>query len=421
VRVLIFTFGTRGDIEPFAALAARLADAGHTAVLAAPEPYRATVSDPVQFEPMATEMDAVMRAGMTRLNGPAHALTLARRMMAAMRVSLQEQWDIARRVQPTVIVGHPKALGGLHVAEKLSVPFVASLPLPFLTPTRAFPIPFVGRPLPAPLNRLTYQFNRFTAVAYGGMINTFRRDTLALRRMSRFSTYVTTRDGAAVPVMYPFSRHVVPVPADYPASAHVTGYWFGEATPAWEPPPALVEFLDGPRPVIYLGFGSMGFGGKAQERGRLVQEAVARAGVRAVVSTGWGALEIEAGEHIHPVADVPHEWLFPRVDAVVHHGGSGTTAAGLRAGRPTLVCPVLGDQPFWGRRVHELGVGPRPLPLRAATPDTLSERIADLVSNAAYAEAATALAARIAQEDGPGEAIRALEHIELTAGAPRAR
>lgn len=421
MRVLIFTFGTRGDIEPFAALAARLADAGHTAVLAAPEPYRATVSDPVQFEPMATEMDAVMRAGMTRLNGPAHALTLARRMMAAMRVSLQEQWDIARRGEPTVVIGHPKALGGLHVAEKLSVPFVASLPLPFLTATRAFPIPFVGRPLPASLNRLTYQFNRFTAVAYGGMINTFRRDTLGLRRMSRFSTYVTTRDGSAVPVLYPFSRHVVPVPPDYPASAHVTGYWFGEATPAWEPPRALVEFLDGPRPVIYLGFGSMGFGGKAQERGRLVQEAVARAGVRAVVSTGWGALEIEAGEHIHPVADVPHEWLFPRVDAVVHHGGSGTTAAGLRAGRPTLVCPVLGDQPFWGRRVHELDVGPRPLPLRAATPDTLSERIADLISDAAYAEAATALAARIAHEDGPGAAIRALEHIELTAGAPRAR
>ena len=185
MRVLIFTFGTRGDVEPFAALAQRLTAAGHTAVLAAPEPYRATVAADVGFEPMATEMDRVMRAGMTRLLGPAHALTLAREMAQGMRVSLREQWQIAQRVQPTVIVGHPKALGGLHVAERLGVPFVASLPLPFLTPTSAFPIPFMTRQLPGSLNRITYDFNRFTALAYGGMINKFRRATLGLPRMSR--------------------------------------------------------------------------------------------------------------------------------------------------------------------------------------------------------------------------------------------
>jgi sterol 3beta-glucosyltransferase len=415
MRVLIFTFGTRGDIAPFAALADRLAQAGHTAVLAAPEPYRGAVSG-AGFEPMATEMDRVMRAGMTRLSGPTQALTLAREMSQAMRVSLREQWDIAERVGPTVVIAHPKALGGLHIAERLGVPFVASLPLPFLTPTSAFPIPFVGRPLARPLNRITYQFNRFTAVAYGGMVNTFRRDTLGLPRMSRFTDYLRTREGAAVPVLYPFSRHVVPVPADYPAFAHVTGYWFGE-TLTWEPPRDLIDFLNGERPVIYVGFGSMGFGSKAEDRGRLIHDAHRRAGVRAVVSTGWGALAIEPSERIHPVDDVSHEWLLPRVDAVVHHGGSGTTAAGLRAGKPTLICPVLGDQPFWGRRVHELGLGPRPLPLRRATPQALSERITDLLSNPGYAARAGEISARIAIEDGPGEAIRALENIELRAGA----
>ena len=421
MRVLILTFGTRGDVDPFAALAQRLTAAGHTAVLAAPEPYRATVAADVGFEPMATEMDRVMRAGMTRLRGPAHALTLARQMAQGMRESLQEQWRIAQQVQPTVIVGHPKALGGLHVAERLGVPFVASLPLPFLTPTSAFPVPFVSRQLPGSLNRMSYHFNRFTAVAYGGMINKFRRGTLGLPRMSRRTDYLTTRAGTAVPVLYPFSRHVVPVPSDYPSSAHVTGYWFGESPRAWEPPRELVEFLGGGRPVIFLGFGSMGFGGRAADRSRLVREALNEVGARAVVSTGWGALAIEPSEHVYPVDEVPHEWLFPRVDAVVHHGGSGTTAAGLRAGKPTLVCPVLGDQPFWGRRVHELGVGPRPLPLRRATSQALAASIIDLVSNAGYATAAGTLSAQLASEDGPADALRALEQIEVRAGLRHGR
>ncbi|MDF2562820.1 MAG: hypothetical protein K0R99_4266 [Microbacterium sp.] len=416
MRALILTFGTRGDIQPYAALAEQLTKSGHEAVLAAPDSYRATVAADVRFRPMATAMDQVMRDGMTRLRGPAHALTLARRMYGAMRTSLREQWEIAQEVQPGVVVAHPKALGGLHVAERLGVPFVASLPLPFLTPTSAFPIPFMTRQLPASLNRATYDVNRFTAIAYGGMINRFRRDTLGLPRMSRFSDYLVTRAGDEVEVLYPFSRHVVPVPADYPASAHVTGYWLRDTAPEWDPPRDLLDFLNGAKPVVYLGFGSMGFGARAQERGRLVQEALREAGVRAVVSTGWGSLAIAPSEHVHPVDDVPHDWLFPRVDAVIHHGGSGTTAAGLRAGRPTLVCPVLGDQPFWGGRVHALGVGPRPLPLRQATPHALTERIVDLVSNRAYRPAAAELGARISAEDGLGNATRALEELTQRAG-----
>jgi hypothetical protein len=187
--------------------------------------------------------------------------------------------------------------------------------------------------------------------------------------------------------------------------AHVTGYWFGESTRTWAPPGDLLEFLDRGHPTIYLGFGSMGFGGKAEGRGRLVAAALSAAGVRAVVSTGWGALAIEPSEHIFPVDEVPHNWLFPRVDAVVHHGGSGTTAAGLRAGKPALICPVLGDQPFWGNRVQALGAGPQPVPLRRATPETLGKRIVDLVTNPAYATAAATVSAQIASEDEPTNAL----------------
>lgn len=413
MKVLIFTFGTRGDIEPFAALAERIAREGHTAVLAAPEAYRSAVSEPAGFLPMATGMDEVMRAGMTSMSGPSQALGLARRMTAAMRTSLDEQWDAAQQVEPTVIVSHPKALGGLHVAERLGIPMVASLPLPFLTPTEAFPIPFVAGSFPRRWNRASYQFNRFSAIAYGGMVNRFRREKLGLPRMSRVSDYLHAADGSPVPVLYPFSRHVVPTPADYPASAHVTGYWFRD-DPVPEPAPSseLQEFLAAGEPPIYVGFGSMGFGRGAETRGRMVMEAVHEAGVRAVVSTGWGALHAESTADVMVVDELPHRWLFPRVAAVVHHGGSGTTAAGLRAGRPTLVCPVLGDQPFWGRRVHELGAGPEPLPLRRATPAALADRMRRLVSDPGYADSASRIGTAIGQEDGTGRALEALLALE---------
>jgi sterol 3beta-glucosyltransferase len=411
MRALILTFGTRGDIDPFAALAERLVARGHDAVLAAPEAYRNTVQAPVGFFPMATEMDEIMRAGMADLSGPSQALRMARRMSAAMRLSLKQQWAAAEHVDPTIIVAHPKALGGLHIAQRLGVPMVASLPLPFLTPTGAFPIPFLARRLPAPVSRFSYQFNRFTAVAYGGMINTFRKETLSLPRMSRFSDFLHTPSGERVPVLYPFSRHVVPVPQDYPTSAHVTGYWFRQEGTPWSPPADLVDFLAAGEPAIYVGFGSMGFGRDAERRGRVVMDALADAGVRAVVSTGWGALRAQPTSEVMVVDEVPHSWLFPRVAAVIHHGGSGTTAAGLRAGKPTLICPVLGDQPFWGQRVHQLGAGPLPLRLRDATSTTLANRIRELVNDSRFTVKARTIGEAIRAEDGTGRALDVLEKI----------
>src|SRR5699024_8900800 len=188
-------------------------------------------------------------------------------------------------------------------------------------------------------------------------------------------------DGSRLPVLYGFSEHVVPVPSDYPDTAHVTGYWHRSGS-EWTPPNEVEEFLDSDEPTVYIGFGSMGFGKHAAARGRLIADAVERAGVRAVVAAGWGGLSLqEASPRILTLDEAPHEHLFPRVDAVVHHGGAGTTAAGLRAGRPTLVCPVLGDQAFWGQRVASLGAGPDAVPLRKLTVPTLAARLRDLVSD----------------------------------------
>ena len=319
-------------------------------------------------------------------------------------------------MQPDAIVFHPKCFGGYHIAEKLQIPAVMSLPLPFFTATTEFPIPFIGRwPFGARANRASYQFQRITAIAYGGMINRFRCETLHLGRVSRFEDFLHQPDGSPVPILYPFSAHVRPVPKDYPSHAHVTGYWFLEGGDDWQPSPDLAGFLaDGEAPV-YVGFGSMGFGKGSDERRDAVVTALQRTGARGILATGWGGMHrTDVPPHVLMLETAPHDWLFPRMSAVVHHGGSGTTGAGLLAGRPTLICPFLGDQPFWGYQVHLLGAGPEPLPQRRFTADRLTERLDQLIHTASYRTAAEALGDQIRAEDGIGNAIRALERIHET-------
>ena len=417
MRVLILTFGTLGDVRPFVALAKGLRAAGHDAAVCTAEGFRSlVVGAGVDYVHMGNEMLDLVQSEMPRMGGVSDALRLVSRMSAAMRSALLDQWQAACEFRPSLLVYHPKMLGGLHIAERLQVPAVASLPLPFLTPTRAFPIPFIAHwPFGGSANKLSYQFNRFTAVAYGGMINSFRRETLGLSGMSRWSDYLRFPDGRPVPVLYGFSPHVVPVPEDYPAHAHVTGYWFLDEPETWHPPTELVDFLAAGEPPVYIGFGSMGFGKHARTRGQIVVDAAEKAGVRAVIATGWGGLEVDSlPDGVHVVEAVPHAWLFPRTVGVVHHGGAGTTAAGLLAARPSLVCPVLGDQGFWAQRVRDLGVGPAPLPVGRLNVDELADRLRMLGREASYRRRAWAVSEKLWLEDGVANAVGILEQMSST-------
>lgn len=415
MRVLLYTFGTRGDVQPYVALARALTDRGHSAAICTAEGFRALIeSADVDYLRMNNDMLQLVQDAMPQMSGPRDSYKIFRAMGPAQRSALHDQWTAAQLYEPSIIVFHPKALGGYHIAEKLAVPAVLSLPLPFFTPTREFPIPFIGRwPLGGWANRLSYQFQRFTALAYGGMLNDFRAE-LGLPPIRRSDTMLRDRTGRPLPVLYAFSRHVRPVPADYPAHAHVTGYWFMDSPDTWTPPPELRRFLaDGPPPV-YVGFGSMGFGGGADRRYAAIIDAVRRVGSRAIISSGWNTTAAidPGGDDVLVIESAPHDWLFPQMSAVIHHGGSGTTGAGLRAGRPTLVCPVLGDQPFWAHQVHMLGAGPEPLPWRQLTAEKLEPRLRRLITDTRFSKVAHDLSRRLSAEDGPRTAATILESID---------
>ena len=423
MRILITTFGTRGDVQPYVALGGALRARGHEVTLAVAEGFRDLAEGVgVRLHPAGTRMLAMLREAMPELRGPRDALRALGGMRAAMREHLDEQWDAARAADPDLIIHHPKCLVGSSLAEALGVPGALSLPLPFYTPTRAFPIPFLGgTSLPGWANRASYGFTRVATVVYGGMINEFRR-ARGLRGIGRLADPLRAPDGSPVPVLYPYSRHVVPVPADFPPSAHVTGYWFLERDPTWRPDARLADFLSAGAPPVYVGFGSMGFGKGADERRDAVLGALEANRLRGVVATGWGGLTVgeSPSEDVLVVDDVPHDWLFDRVAAVVHHGGAGSTAAGLRAGKPTLVCPFLGDQPFWGARVSAAGVGPAPLPARQLSAG-LTDRLGELVGTEEYRRRAAELADGIRDEDGLGSGVEVVEDLAMVRGRPGPR
>jgi sterol 3beta-glucosyltransferase len=170
-----------------------------------------------------------------------------------------------------------------------------------------------------------------------------------------------------MPILYGFSPSVIPAPSDWNGNTFITGYWFVDESENWQPPTALLDFLQSGSPPVYIGFGSMS-NRNPEQTADLVIQALALTNQRAILLSGWSGLQkANTPDSIFMIDSIPHSWLFPRVSAVVHHGGASTTAAGLKAGVPSVIIPFFGDQPFWGQRVADLGVGPKPIPRKKLT------------------------------------------------------
>jgi sterol 3beta-glucosyltransferase len=269
--------------------------------------------------------------------------------------------------------------------------------------------PFVAK-LGGYANRLSHQL--FRQIMWQGSRSgdqVARQQVLGLPNAPFFGPY-NSAASSRYPIVYGFSPAVIPKPADW-RNTHVTGYWFLDELPDWIPPAALLDFLKRGEPPVYIGFGSMG-SRDPEATADLVLQAIERTGQRAILQSGWGGLsKMDLPDNVFLVDSVPHSWLFSRVAAVVHHGGAGTTAAGLRAGVPNIVIPFFGDQPFWGRRVAELGVGPAPIPRKQLTVDRLTAAIYQAVHDRAMQKCAADLGAKIQAEDGIGNVVEIVQEI----------
>jgi sterol 3beta-glucosyltransferase len=417
MRIAIIATGGRGDVQPYIALGQGLQKAGHTVRLVTMQDFEALVrSYGLEFWSVRGNAQESLESTEAReLMEKGNLLTMLRLMKKeSMRTSVEWMEDglAACQGMDLLITGSLGLNIGLALAEHLNIPLIRAHLFPF-TPTRTFPsvlIPQTSTNLGGSFNLLSWQLVlQMLWLGVGPIFNQARKKVLGLPPSSLVETYHS--DSSKGPIFYGFSPSVIPRPADWKDGVHVTGYWFLDPAEDWTPPPALVDFLQAGPPPVYIGFGSMS-SRKPEETAELVIKAITKTGQRALLFSGWGGLHKEdLPDSVLMIDSIPHAWLFPRAAAVVHHGGAGTTAAGLRAGVPSIVVPFNFDQPFWGQRVHKLGVGPRPIPRSRLTVDRLAQAIQEVVTNTSMRQRAAELGSKIRAEDGIANAVDLIQKI----------
>ncbi|MER7845208.1 glycosyltransferase [Kitasatospora sp. NPDC096077] len=408
MRILIATAGSRGDVAPFTGLGVRLRAAGHQVAVATHTTFAESVrAAGLEFRPLPVDPRAelasvegrrLLRAG----GGPGavlQLLRLGRKFMPALGQGIVDATALGTDLLLTTST--TSALGQV-AAEAADIPTIG-LYLQPLSPTREF----------APAVTGTRSLGRTGNLLAGHAVQTttdrmFVPAVRALRRrlgLPRRGVARARRDHA---VLHGFSPRVVPRPTDWHPRLDVAGYWWPAEQPGWRPPERLLDFLAAGPPPVFIGFGSLVVPDPDRLTATLLAAARA-ARVRVLLQSGWSGLAAEDSDTVLTIGDTPHDWLFPRTAAVVHHAGAGTTAATLRSGTPTVPVPAQLDAPFWSARLTALGVSPGPVPLHALAPSRLATAIRHSLDDPRYRTRARSVAAALATEDGAAKVLAAVE------------
>jgi sterol 3beta-glucosyltransferase len=403
MNITLMTIGSRGDVQPFLALAIALRERGHSVMLAAPSDFELLFKAydiPYSLLPLSAKeiIDKyTFKRGMT----PATMLTIVRKAHQEIRRAVRTTPHIfAEAAQNAdLLIAHGFVIPFAYaIHQHLKVPLVLGIAAPVVS-TQVFPSPmfpslsFGGRFY----NPLTYSLLVRLALSYQmGAMHAYCKE-VGLPKLSG-GNVVRLLTNAEFPILMHYSKHLMPIPSDWNANVHVTGAWTMPSPDDWTPPDSLSAFLAQGDPPVFFGFGSMPVGNPAK-MAQTISDALRLTGLRGVLQAGWAGLAHE-DEHLITISDAPHDWLFPHMAAVVHHGGSGTTHSALRAGKPALIVPFSADQPMWGRRLAELGVNVPPIKPRKLTPDRLADALRTLTQDNAMRNRAAELGAMLRAEDG---------------------
>ncbi|KAM0722532.1 hypothetical protein Q7P37_001973 [Cladosporium fusiforme] len=324
------------------------------------------------------------------------------------------------------IIANPPSFAHVHIAERLGIPLHMMFTFPY-SPTQAFPHPLANiKPQKSNVNESYVNFMSYPLVemmtfqGLGDLVNNFREKTLGLEPVSQIWA-----PGALyrmkVPYTYLWSPSLVPKPKDWGPEIDIGGFVFLDLASDYEPPQDLKDFLDGGEQPVYIGFGSIVVD-DADRFTRMIFKAVELAGVRALVNKGWGGLGGEGKDtpdNVYMLGNTPHDWLFPRVKAVIHHGGAGTTAMGLKCGKPTMIVPFFGDQPFWGAMTADAKAGAHEcIPYKKLNAERLAEGIKQCLTEESQKNVQK-ISDSIANEgDGAENAVRSF-HRSLPVAGPQ--
>ncbi|KAF4210949.1 hypothetical protein CNMCM5878_003398 [Aspergillus fumigatiaffinis] len=419
LNIVIQAVGSRGDVQPFIALGNELQLRGHRVRLATHGVFEDFVrksglefysigGDPSELMAYMVKNPGLIPKMKSLQNGD---IQRKRAMVAEM---LHGCWNSCINDDPVsgapfvadAIIANPPSFAHIHCAQALSIPLHLMFTMPWSS-TRAFPHPLANLKYsntePKSANYVSYGIVEWmTWQGLGDLINDWRASLDLEPIPAAEGPYLA--ETLKIPFTYCWSPSLMPKPQDWEAHIDVCGFFF-RALPEYTPPPDLDAFLRGGSHPVYIGFGSIVIDDPAGMTA-LILKAIKSLGVRAIVSRGWSNLgqEIPPDDQVFYLGDCPHEWLFQHVSAVVHHGGAGTTACGLRFGRATAIVPFFGDQPFWGNMVASCGLGPEPVPYKSLNAQNLADAIRFCLQPSAQA-AAQKVADRMSRESGVAAAV----------------
>ncbi len=400
MKIIIPTIGTRGDVQPYIALALGLQKARHTVTLATHPCLRGLVeSYGVDFAPMGPDIDIGHEAAMIRANAPHWLVGFMRVMKFSFSMLEQAHTGLLElsRGMDLVIVSHSAA--GSMEADKLGLPTVSVTLMPEAIPTKDPKDSFLKRML--------------MSLAGAGMGLLMTRPLDQIRKRVGLPPMGLTGITSPTLNLIPLSPQISPPNPLWEPRHRLTGYWFAPAPAAWTPPADLAAFLEAGEPPVVISLGAMALSGEdALESAQIVLEAVKQAEVRAVIQ-GWDEAlkQLPLSSNVFHAGSIPHDWLLPHASGLVHHGGFGTTASGFRAGIPMLVIPHIIDQFIWGGKVAHFGVGPQPISRPKLTAENMAEALRALQSPEMRRKAAELGAAIRAEPDGVADAVRLIEEV----------
>ena len=409
MRITILTIGSRGDVQPYLALAVGLTRSGHTVRLASHAIFESWIRDYgidftlVRFNPR----DVVNHPDVQRAKSNIVKFVLTvRRIIGPQYIDVFDDfWQASQGAD--AIIASPTASNAYDCAQHMGIPLMIGMLQP-LIPTREFPSFFLplAPNIGGTLNKTSHHlFNQVLWQSARTEVNRWRRLRLGHRPAAFFGPYKQMRT-AEVPYLVACSPTIVPKPADWKEWHHMTGYWFLEIPPDEPPPHEVQQFLESGKPPVYVGFGSMS-DEQSDRLTKIIIKALEVLNQRGILSSGWGGLEGSAlPDSILHVEDVPHRWLFPRLAALVHHGGAGTTAEGLRSGVPSIVVPFGGDQHHWARILVKAGASPDVPSIDKLTTDSLAKAINAVLDNPGFRIRTESLAKSIRAEDGVSRAVK---------------
>lgn len=419
MRLLVCTTGTQGDVQPCVAVARGLQQAGHEVEVASATAFQPLIESAGLPFLRLDEPDPrrVMRDVQQGTLGQSARIRLfkhlfRRRPPPAHALARQKELCAGRDMVLSHISNY------LHLTESLGLPFVYLAAYPTL-PTSEFPHHLSRIPvsLGGPLNRLTHLlFRQLFWLPDREWVNAWRAD-LGLPALG-FSGPHPQAVRRGVPYLFGYSPALLPRPADWPAQAKVTGFWFLDTTTKYQPPPDLLQFLDSGPPPVVMAFGSL-VDPNPPELQRHLFAALEQTGQRGLVLAGWNLDQTTLPPNIFRANWVPLPWLLPRVRAVIHHSGAGTTSEILRAAVPSVPLPYSGEQKFWGRRLHQLGLASAPLPRSKLETQPLVQRLEFVLHNPQLPERLRTMSQKLRAENGVEQAVRLIEEFASSRGKTR--